>query len=305
MERWEDLLARLAEKNAIPFARRRLPVSRFFPTRDGSTLHYLDWGGPGQSIVFLHGGVLTARTWDLVCLALSDAFRCVAVDLRGHGLSDWSDGYSTAGWASDAASLVEHLDLDACHLVGMSLGGSVATHYAAAEPSPVKSLVVVDVAPGGNFGATAGMREFMSRPIAASSLDRLTDEALGISATADREKLLYRYAHMTRTRADGSFGWRHDDRRSFDLAGIFDKIQELAVIAPRMTCPALIVRGGRSRVLTEEAAERFAGLFRDGDWMVVPDAGHNVQEDNPKVLAEAIRAFVAVSSKPGFAVRPP
>src|SRR5689334_5220570 len=52
---------------------------------DGLDLAYLDWGGDGPTGIFLHGGSLTAHTWDLVCAALSPRIRCVALDLRGHG----------------------------------------------------------------------------------------------------------------------------------------------------------------------------------------------------------------------------
>ena len=52
--------------------------------------HYLDWGGNGHPIVFLHGGGLNAHTWDVVALMLRDRYRCIALDQRGHGDSEWS-----------------------------------------------------------------------------------------------------------------------------------------------------------------------------------------------------------------------
>jgi pimeloyl-ACP methyl ester carboxylesterase len=52
--------------------------------------HYLDWGGSGTPIIFLHGGGINAHTWDCVAVMLRDRFRCVALDQRGHGDSEWS-----------------------------------------------------------------------------------------------------------------------------------------------------------------------------------------------------------------------
>src|SRR4051812_48449512 len=66
-----------------------LPASRDVVV-DGVRLHVLDWEAPGHPVVFLHGGGLTAHTWDLVCLALRGDGHCVALDLRGHGDSEWS-----------------------------------------------------------------------------------------------------------------------------------------------------------------------------------------------------------------------
>jgi esterase len=58
---------------------------------NGLRLRYLDSGILGKSsILFLHGGALTAHTWDLCCLALREDYHCLALDQRGHGDSDWT-----------------------------------------------------------------------------------------------------------------------------------------------------------------------------------------------------------------------
>jgi alpha-beta hydrolase superfamily lysophospholipase len=54
---------------------------------NGLELCCLDWGGGGEPVVFLHGGNQTAHAWDLVCLQLRGRYRCISVDLRGHGKS--------------------------------------------------------------------------------------------------------------------------------------------------------------------------------------------------------------------------
>src|ERR1700731_1891615 len=53
-------------------------------------LHFLDWGGSGTPILFLHGGGLNAHTWDCVAVMLRERYRCIALDQRGHGDSEWS-----------------------------------------------------------------------------------------------------------------------------------------------------------------------------------------------------------------------
>ena len=293
MDDRDNLLQRLAARHAIPFARRALPVSGHFSPADGLTLHYRDWGGTGPPVILLHGGMLAAPTWDLVCLELGNAFRRIALDLRGHGLSGWSEDYTVRASVSDVDALLRHLRLDGGHLVGMSFGGNVAAHVAAAHPGLARSLVMVDVGPGADFGSAAGMRAFIDRPIGGLSVERLADEARRLSPASERDKLLFRYGYMTRVLPDGTLAWRHDRERPEDFLHILATIEELATLAPEIASPALIVRGERSRVLTDEKVERFARLFPDGRWTVVPDAGHNVQEDNPKVLAAVIRTFLA------------
>ncbi len=84
------LLKSLAQRRGIPFRRARLPISRWFKASDGVELHYLDWRGGTSTLILLHGGALSAHTFDLVALALDPDVRCVAVDLRGHGCSGWA-----------------------------------------------------------------------------------------------------------------------------------------------------------------------------------------------------------------------
>ena len=63
--------------------------------------------------MFLHGGGLSAHTWDIVCLALREEYRCYALDLRGHGDSEWSPAldYSLGAHLRDLEAFADHLDI--------------------------------------------------------------------------------------------------------------------------------------------------------------------------------------------------
>ena len=65
--------------------------------------HYLDWGGSGHPLLFLHGGGINAHTWDVLTLMLRDRYRCIALDQRGHGDSEWSPVIDYA-WKPRAAT---------------------------------------------------------------------------------------------------------------------------------------------------------------------------------------------------------
>src|SRR6202050_84873 len=82
--------------------------------------HYLDWNGSGAPIVFLHGGGLTAHTWDCVAATLRDRYRCVALDQRGHGDSEWSPviDYRIASHVGDIEGYIDALGLERPILVG-------------------------------------------------------------------------------------------------------------------------------------------------------------------------------------------
>jgi len=290
------LLERLALAHEVPYRAGSPPPAQQLRTPDGLMLSLIDWGGPGTPVLFLHGGSLTAHTWDLVCLGLGDRFRRLAVDLRGHGESAWAENYEIDTHLTDLSAVITHLRLRSVHLVGMSLGAVIAAHYAASGDARIASLTMVDTGPRPDFEATAGMRAFIAQPIDHLSLEQLTAAAVKQAAKGDYDTILYRYMHMTRRQTpDGRLTWRHDPRRRrpSDYAHILAKIEELEALAPAMRCKVLIVRGADSRIITDEKVAAFAARFRDARWVTIPEAGHNVQEDNPVALVVALRGFLS------------
>ena len=99
-------------------------------TKDGTEIFYKDWGS-GQPVVFSHGWPLTADAWDdQMWYVVSNGFRAVAHDRRGHGRSSqpW-DGNDMNTYSDDLAAVIEHLDLRDIVLVGHSTGGGEITRY--------------------------------------------------------------------------------------------------------------------------------------------------------------------------------
>src|SRR5438105_12868144 len=113
-------------------------------------LSALRWGTAPPEIVLVHGGAQNAHTWDTVALALDRPL--VAIDLPGHGHSSHRPDH--VYWPADNAVAVEQavraLAPDARVVVGMSLGGLTSIALADRAPELVRSLVLVDVTPGGN-----------------------------------------------------------------------------------------------------------------------------------------------------------
>jgi pimeloyl-ACP methyl ester carboxylesterase len=105
-----------------------------------------EWPGDGQPFLLVHGLASNAKTWDGVARRLNDAgHRVVAVDQRGHGLSDKPEtGYGFEDVASDLQGLVSVLELNRPFLAGQSWGGNVAVHFAARYPGLAAGLILVD-----------------------------------------------------------------------------------------------------------------------------------------------------------------
>ncbi len=114
-------------------------------TLRGLRFHYRDWGGRGQPLLLLHGLASNSRIWDLAAPHLTSRFRVLALDQRGHGLSDKpDDGYDFQSITGDLQALIQALGLERPGLVGHSWGANVALQFAADQPDAVSWLVLVD-----------------------------------------------------------------------------------------------------------------------------------------------------------------
>jgi esterase len=263
-------------------------------------LHYVDWpslGATAGDILFLHGGALQARTWDAVCLFLRDSYHCTALDLRGHGESDWSPehDYALSSHAADIAQFIARRQLKQVTLVGHSLGGLAAMLVAAMEATSVAALVLVDIAPSTNPQATGRVRDFIRSQQGFASADELLEHVLKFAPRRRKELLAGSLVHNIQTFPDGTLAWKYDPSQ-FSSEHDRPSEEELWECVARIPCPILLVRGTRSRVVSPETAERLVTQARNGRACCIEGAGHTVQGDAPRELAATIREFVSPGS---------
>jgi pimeloyl-ACP methyl ester carboxylesterase len=115
---------------------------------DGVTVSARSWPNPAPvrpPLVCLPGTGATAEDWNVVAARLSRDRTVHAVDLRGHGRSEWPGIYSISLLANDVCGFLDRLDSSPIDLVGHSLGGLVACRVAAAMPERVRRLILEDV----------------------------------------------------------------------------------------------------------------------------------------------------------------
>lgn len=120
----------------------------YFTTSDGAVIHYLDFG-EGRSIIFVPGWSQTAAMFKEQFIPLSKHFRCIAVDMRGHGDSaDFDVGYTIDRLAMDLRELITEMSLDRPILLGHSMGASVLWRYVEKfGTANISRMVFVDQAP--------------------------------------------------------------------------------------------------------------------------------------------------------------
>ena len=184
---------------------------------NGLRFHYLDWGNSHlPHVVLLHGGSLTAHTWDMSALLLRDSYHLVALDQRGHGDTDWTPNVEDdtgALMVEDTRAFLDHLGYEHFTLVGMSMGGINSFQHAAAHPERLDALVIVDVAPEHDARRASSRWSSSRRPRRRSRASR-TSSTAPTKFNPDRpvDHLRYSLTHALRETDEG-WTWKNDRRK--------------------------------------------------------------------------------------------
>lgn len=270
-----------------------------FNTPGGVTLRGDVYGGlGGHSVILLHGGGQTRHAWRETSQALAcNDFHVIALDLRGHGESDWAPdaNYTLDAFVEDLHSIVDSLT-DRPSIVGASLGGITALlAEGESEQNHFKNLVLVDVAPRIEAQGVSRIIGFMtSRPEGY--------ESVAEAAAAIAEYLPHRpppsdlsgLAKNLVLGEDGRYRWHWDP--AFVMGGrppaSSGQGDRLRVAAAAIDIPTLLVRGRISDLLSEEGAAEFLELVPHARFVDVAGAGHMVAGDSNSAFADVVMEFL-------------
>jgi pimeloyl-ACP methyl ester carboxylesterase len=264
---------------------------------NGLRFHYLDWGNPSaQTLVCLHGFTSHAHSWDSFARSMTERYRVLALDQRGHGESEWAADYHPARRVEDLEAFVAALDIRQPVVLGLSMGGRVAFQYAAMHPDAVERLVIVDIAPE----AAAAGRQRIDQGVRANDVFDSAEDAFQAARRANprpaEADLRARLHYGLMQRPDGKWTFRYDVAlRNGSSARVMPTPEEIArdwESLKNITCPTLLVRGAASDVLSPELAQRVVEAIPNCRLVEVADSGHAVPLDNPRGFLEAVRGFL-------------
>jgi pimeloyl-ACP methyl ester carboxylesterase len=286
-----------ASEVGLPFDTPPLVERRSLTLPSGLRLSALVWGTKPPELVLIHGGAQNAHTWDTVALALGRPL--VAIDLPGHGHSDWRPGhdYWPPSMADDVALAIQAWAPEAKVVVGMSLGGLTAFCLAAKYPQLVRRLGIVDVTPGTDHAKAEPIVAFVSGPEFFESFDEILARTIEHNATRSESSLRRGVLHNARPLEDGRWSWRYDAMREWKMespdgkpaAPDFSPMWELVA---QVTAPITLYLGGRWSVVGPEDVVELQRLHPSVEVITVADAGHSIQGDQPLVLAELLRKLL-------------
>lgn len=247
--------------------------------------------GPPEAppLVLLHGFLGRAADWDAVAERLAPSFRCVAVELPGHGrAADAPDAAFSWDGALDAiAATLDAHGVRRCRMVGYSMGGRLALGFALRHPGRLARLVVA--------GASPGLRSEMER-VARRALDTERAAALRIAPEAflhvwTRMPL---FASLTDAQRDRLVAdrLRHDPEALARALDAFSpgRMPDLWPHLDRLGAPTLALAAAHDAKFVG-LVHRMAAEGRPVIPDTIPEAGHAVLTEAPAALAAAVRDF--------------
>lgn len=251
---------------------------------DGCQLHYEQYGH-GAPVLLVHGLGSSTRDWEYQIAELAAHYRLIAVDLRGHGRSDKPrERYSIAGFAEDVAALIEHLGLDAVHLVGISMGGMVGFQLGVDRPELLKSLCIVNSGPEVKAKSPRDYLEIAKR----WSLSRL----LSLQVIAKGlGRLLFPKPEQAALRRKIEERWPQNDKRAY-LASL-DAIIGWGVRErlARITCPTLVISADHDYTPVAQK-EAYVRELPNARLLVIEDSRHATPLDQPQRFNSSLLAFL-------------
>jgi pimeloyl-ACP methyl ester carboxylesterase len=274
----------------------------FVTTKDGVNIYYKDWGPKeAQPIVFHHGWPLSADDWDNQMLFfLSEGYRVIAIDRRGHGRSDQvSEGHDMDHYASDASAVVESLDLRNAVHVGHSTGGGQVARYVARYGQPqgrvAKAVLVSSVPPlmvktDANPGGTPiEVFDGFRKALAANRAQFYLDVASGPFYGFNREGADVSQGTIQNWWRQGMIGSAKAHYEGIKAFSETDQTEDLKTI----TVPVLVMQGDDDQVVPyKNAALLQDKLLANSVLKIYPGFPHGMHTTHADTINADILAFI-------------
>ena len=259
----------------------------------GADLYYEEHGeGHGQPIVFLHGATAGLRYFESQLTGLSDEFRAIAVDFRGHGRSEKTDrGHTFGQYARDVQAVLEGLDLETVVLAGWSMGALISWEYVRQFGTDrLQALVDIDMEPSplkrpdyeyGTYERAdlqAGLETLQQDPL--GLLEEQAPMLLKEPPTRELRNLIIDEGSRTPAAIQGS------------LTCGLSFLSDYRDILRSVDVPALVCAGADEKWRSVESVEYTAELIPDARFELFEESGHCITIEEPDRFNRVLSEFV-------------
>lgn len=244
--------------------------------RNGVKIHYEVYGS-GPVILLSHGYSATSRMWAGQVDALSRHYKLVTWDMRGHGQSDYPDdqaAYSQELTVDDMAAILDAVGAKSAIVGGLSLGGYMSLAFYVKHPERVRALLIIDTGPG------------FKKDEAREGWNRSALETASAFERDGLQRLKARSAEMASAQHRSADGLIRAAR------GMLTQRDATVINAlPDIRVPSLVIVGAKDKPFLA-AADYMAAKIPGARKVVIPDAGHAANIDQPAAFNDAVLAFL-------------
>jgi pimeloyl-ACP methyl ester carboxylesterase len=249
-------------------------------------LHSLEHGEASDRtpVLIAHGLFGSARNWGVIAKRLASDRQVIAVDMRNHGASPWSDDHSYPALADDLAEVIAASG-GPMDVVGHSMGGKAAMTLALNHPDRLRRLVVADIAPvaygHSQMQFVEAMRAVDLQHVSRRSEAEAQLAALGVDAGLQ--------SFFTQSLDIPGRRWRLNLDALADQMGQILGFPEIDTAWPG---PTLFLSGGASDYVLPTHRDRIRHLFPQARFAKLPGAGHWLHAEQPRPFEAAVRTFL-------------
>jgi 3-oxoadipate enol-lactonase len=245
--------------------------------------------GRGAPVIFMHGIGGNSRNWAEQMPAVADHFHAIAWDARGYGDSEDYEGelrFPTFG--HDLSRLLDHLEVPAAHLVGLSMGGRIALDFYEQSPSRVLSLSLVDTFAGYDDSFTPAAREKFIElrrkpllegkeprdiaPVVAQTLVSSRASPAHIAALIDSMSRLHKFSYI----------------KTIEAMTRYERVADLS----KVHVPTLVVVGDQDRLTPPSVAREMTTAIAGAELAIIRNAGHLANIEQPALFNAILLDFL-------------
>lgn len=262
---------------------------------DDANINWLGWGDHSRpGLMLVHGGAAHAGWWSFIGPLLATRYRVVAIDLSGHGDSDWRAEYSVVGWADEVMRVASAAGINGRFvLVGHSMGGFVCMAASALHGDDLLGTVVVDAPvrrpdPESEEGARGrAFRNPKSYPDLATALRHF--HLIPIQPVAHPYIIDHVGRGSLRPTDDDAWTWKFDPN-------VFHRTEPVLMhqYLQSVRCRVAVFYGELSEMATPDIGDYMSDLLgRTAPFVEIPQAYHHLILDQPLAFIAALRAILA------------
>jgi CubicO group peptidase (beta-lactamase class C family)/pimeloyl-ACP methyl ester carboxylesterase len=262
----------------------------YITTADGAKLYYEETG-KGERLILIHGHSFDRTEWDPQFFELAKKYRVIRYDLRGYGWSSMPSEGQKVLHADDLKTLMDQLHIAKAHIVGLSLGGFIATDFLALYPNRLLSAT----AASGDFFDVSGPGHSWTAEEAETQRKKIkTWQAKGIQAS--KQEWFNKLTKRNDKNIEGLrqpvwnmiYKWDAWQPQHLEPRFLLGNEAEARLRTQKITVPVLILTGAADA----NVPDRLLKVLPSAKQVIIPHAGHVSNLENPKGFNEKLFAFL-------------